>query len=523
MTANNSQARIAELIRAHERLLFLRAYPRNPAMLRRTEKLLASFQKRVERLRRSGADLSPLEEPEVSGIAGTGFSAIFSYEVVRRLLEIEPGRIKADWERYDVTDRLAGLWRRLFPLVEEDTMVEAHVPYLEWLGRAAGGLDNALAWLVSCLEELPVSSKDRAELYASLELPVRWELGDSMAARTAIARPSRQIFYHKGPLIRRGEVSIERELASGPITVERVDAESGPAFLNMALATSAARYRELRGFTFGDPNSVLHAGAGRGVEIFLCGVPSGQRLPLRAYHAAMIFKNGVPVGYFETLSLFERMEVGFNLYYTFREGETAWIFARVLHLFQQILGTASFSIEPYQIGLDNEEAIESGAFWFYRKLGFRPVLPAVSELLRREESRLLQKPGYRSSAGTLRRLAAGHLVFETPAAPQGEWDRFSARNVALATLARKPEEAAASVSHALGIRAGAHAEFANLALVLDLIPGLGDWPPAEKAALVDIIRAKMGPDETLYVRLMQGHSRLRDAIRKLGSAPATSD
>jgi len=28
----------------------------------------------------------------------------------------------------------------------------------------------------------------------------------------------------------------------------------------------------------------------------------------------MIFKNGVPVGYFEGLSLFERMESGFNLY-----------------------------------------------------------------------------------------------------------------------------------------------------------------------------------------------------------------
>ena len=28
-------------------------------------------------------------------------------------------------------------------------------------------------------------------------------------------------------------------------------------------------------------------------------------------------KNGVPAGYVETLSLFERAEVGFNLYYTF--------------------------------------------------------------------------------------------------------------------------------------------------------------------------------------------------------------
>ncbi len=46
----------------------------------------------------------------------------------------------------------------------------------------------------------------------------------------------------------------------------------------------------------------------------------------------MIYKNGVPIGYFEGLSLFERMESGFNLYYTFRDGETAWLYARTLNV-----------------------------------------------------------------------------------------------------------------------------------------------------------------------------------------------
>ena len=110
------------------------------------------------------------------------------------------------------------------------------------------------------------------------------------------------------------------------------------------------------------------------------GVPPQHRLPLRAYHAALIFKNGVPVAYFEGLSIFERMESGFNLYYTFRDGETAWIFARVLRLMNQLLGVTVFSIDPYQVGHKNEEGIESGAFWFYRKLGFRPGRPSLLKL-----------------------------------------------------------------------------------------------------------------------------------------------
>ena len=79
----------------------------------------------------------------------------------------------------------------------------------------------------------------------------RWELGASPAARTMSRYPPRRIFYHDGPLIRRREVSLEHELQSAPLAVQPLDFESGQAFLNMALATSAARYRELHGFTTG--------------------------------------------------------------------------------------------------------------------------------------------------------------------------------------------------------------------------------------------------------------------------------
>src|ERR1035441_10252816 len=90
------------------------------------------------------------------------------------------------------------------------------------------------------------------------------------------------------------------------------------------------------------------------------------RLPLRAYHGGMFFKNGVPAGYVELLSLFERAEVGFNLYYTFREGESAWLYARILRLFNQVLGVKVFSVDPYQIGLENPAARASWGFLFIR-------------------------------------------------------------------------------------------------------------------------------------------------------------
>jgi hypothetical protein len=226
-------------------------------------------------------------------------------------------------------------------------------------------------------------------------------------------------------------VSLERELVSPPIPVRRVDRAESRRILNLIMDTSAMRYRELYGFSHPGESDVRHADLGRGAEIYWFGVPPQWRLPLRAYHAGMFFKNGVPAGYVELLSLFERAEVGFNLYYTFREGESAWLYARLLHLFRQELGVNVFSVDPYQIGHENAEAIDSGAFWFYRKLGFRPVDPAIAALTAREEERMRKTPGYRSSRRTLERLSNGYILYEGPGAEPGAWDRFTIREVAL--------------------------------------------------------------------------------------------
>jgi hypothetical protein len=219
---------------------------------------------------------------------------------------------------------------------------------------------------------------------------------------------------------------------------------------------------------------VVRADLGRGVVAYICGVPPEHRLPLRAYHAGMFFKNGVPIGYIECLTLFEHVEVGFNLYYTFREGETAWLYARVLRLFRQLLLVSCFAVDPYQIGHHNEEAIESGAFWFYRKLGFRPAEPQVARALQIEERKLRADPAYRTPARTLRRLAGGWMIYEMPGSRQGDWDRFETRRAAMA-LQTSP------------------------------------FSPAVR-------RAKNAPQESTYVRALQSDPALRRRILRLGSA-----
>ena len=61
-----------------------------------------------------------------------------------------------------------------------------------------------------------------------------------------------------------------------------------------------------------------------------------------------------------------------------------------------------------------------------------------------------------------------------------------------------------------------HASFHDFALVASLIPKLSSWSGPEKKELREIIRAKAGRDEMLYLRLLQKHALLRSAMLKLG-------
>ena len=523
------------LARFHDALLFLRAHPPNQAILSRVEELLSSFVGRVDALRKAGHDLSLLDDEQVSGIAGTTVSADFHYDQVCWLVKKFPRTVSIDWDGYEKSEALAAALPRFIPLLEDDSLVEPDVPYRRWMEGASGGPGHELSWLVKQFQKLPLNIEEQAEIFGSMELPVRWELGASKATRTHGKLPVREVFYQSEPLIRRSQVSLAHEFAKPRLKLKKLSLREGERILDLCREATTVRYRELYGTTRGDPASVVQADVGRGVQIFLWGLPPERRLPLRAYQAGFTLKNGVPINYIEGISLFEWMEIGFNTFYAYREGETAWIYAQVLRMLRQILGVSCISVYPYQIGQDNEEAIQSGAFWFYRKMGFRPMRVDLAKLTAAEEKKIAKNPNYRTSARTLRRLAQGHVVYELPEASHGDWDRFRMRNIGLAVQRQMAKSfagdaslfrqtAARKLARLLNVRPGTWSPlkqkvFSNFAVALDIIPGVAHWTSAEKDLLVGIIHAKANASEPRYSALLQAHPRLRSAILKLGSSP----
>ena len=574
------------LLRFHETLLFLRAFPQSASLVPQIEKLLNSFHKRIEKLRELGADMEAFDDFDTSGIAGTTMQDTLNFEAARWLVRRIPGNVAIAWDAYSddyQAERAMGdTWPRFLPLLEEDADVEANIPWRRWLDTARGR-ERDFEWLIRQFEQLLVTDRARAELYDSLHLPLRWHLKNLKLSRTRHWTRPPKFYFHTEPLITRSQVSLARELGRPAPRITKLSRSEGESIMHTIREVMLVRYRELYGTTLGDPRSVVRAdlgsgNEGRGVVMYFWNLPPSRRLPLRAYVAGFTLKNGVPVNYIEAIGLCEWIEVGFNTFYTHRQGETAWIYAQSLRCLRALTGATTISVYPYQIGQDNDEALDSGAFWFYRKLGFRSGRIDLEQLARREEQKIAADPQYRTTKKTLKRLAEAHVFYDVdriaskagiapdhtsfsqqtgsqqtsegatssratkaeaqwPASPaegtSGPWDAFSTRNLALRVnrrMARDFNGDSAAIRRASvkevarslrinpsGWTAAERRSLENWALVLALIPDLAKWSTQEKSELVEIIRSQSGSNEMTYLRLTHHHSRLRAALLHSGS------
>lgn len=504
-----------ELARFHDAALFLRAYPHSRRVLDLADEALARVPGLVARL----DDLAPLDDGSVSGIAGVPIAMPFSWAAASWLAGRDPSALRVDWDAEDLPDRLAAFLPRFVPGLEEQARVDANVPFRAYVDAARGETPDA-AWLVRSLEALPYPGPVRAELWEALGLQLSWQ--PRVEDSRGLARfPSPGPFCSDDPLLSRRDVSVAAELAAPPPRPLRLSRRDGAAVLDAARAAMAVRYRELPAFSAGDPSAVLRYDVGRGTAILVTGLAREARLPLRAGFGTLFVRNGVLVGYGDLHAALGRADVSLNVFYAFRDGESAWLYARLLAVARAVTGAAQLSVDPYQVGHGNEEAIASGAFWFYRKLGFRSADAALEKVARREEARLARAGG-RTSPALLRRLAAAPLLYDVPGGRRPLPDAFHLRDVALAAARRLAASGLAPdafrvretrrLARLLGLGAAERDALGGLAPFLSLLEDLDTWPAADRNALASLVRAKSGRDELRYARLAGSLPRLGEAL-----------
>src|SRR5258706_8467958 len=351
----------SEVERLHEILCFLRAYPDDARTLARVSRMLRRFALRVD-LRKHADAL------ETTGIAGTAIRFPFFWPT-------------AVW--------LARNWPRLLTLDRLDRAADRAIGRL--FGQRSGfatldrirprTLADAVCF-IELVQRMPGGSFSHEAFYDAIEPVLELRAGRDTPNRTLASHRSGPVYWQKTPL-ERGRPDLRTEMHRPPRRVRKILPREGARIVDLGRTTMATRSRDLDAFAYGDRRRVHIVEDRQGLAFAVVGMIEERRKPAEAY-GALTLRNGVPIGYMDLVLAGKQVEISFNTFATYRDGEAAHIFARTLAMARRVFGSETFLIGPYALGDGNREAIDSGAWWFYYKLGLRPRAPAARLPARRE-------------------------------------------------------------------------------------------------------------------------------------------
>jgi hypothetical protein len=516
-TLSHSRLPTARLVlRLHEFLCFLDAYPDNRQVHQQVRRMLRQFGRR--------RDLKAHRQALAgTGIAGTDIPYRFYFPTAHWITRHWPGALVLDRDDTDaVRELLAALPSLLDPL------------RAEWL---AGGRRTTLApldqlvpeqmtdadFVIGLIADMPGDEFTREAFGDRLDLSYVLRSGPDTPERTNARFAVAEVHFQQSPL-RTGYADLRVEARRKPQRVRVMRRREALAAIRLARISMITRERDLAAFQFANSGDAFLVEDGHGLAFAMMGVLPARRATLTTAYTALTLKNGVPIGYIQADVLGRHGALSFNTFETFRGAEAAHVFARFIAIAHQLFGCTDFSVDPYQLGLGNEEGIESGAWWFYHRFGFRPRAPAARRLAARETSRRSTSSGYRSSPDTLRRLAHFHLFYSLDDMQQSRLPRTHQwLAAAIRQLRRFPQSGgdngfAAAASKRLGLTKNRRLD-RSVQMMLERWAGLvlaltarGRWSRSERRSLLRLIEAKAGPDEREFQRPVLRHHRLRQLL-----------
>jgi hypothetical protein len=513
--------------RLHEALCFLHAFPDDAAVRATVERMLAGFEERRD-LRSQRAELAD------SGIAGTDVRFPFFAPTARWLAERWPDRLTIEWSQVTEKKRLMDRVYYLSLDCETPGLDNAKLSTRAWIERQKRADETDAGYLVRRMAALKGDPTVRDLLYDELELPLVLRAGGDAPSRTRARHSGGRVHWQTRPR-RRPRPDLAKEVRRPPLSVRSVGRSEGRALCDLARAAMATRARDLDAFAGGDPDDVRLVDCGDGLEFAVIGSQLEWRMMLEGVYGWLTLQNRVPIGYVLTSALLGSSEIAFNVFDTYRGGDAAHVYGRVLATARALFGSDTFTIYPYQLGHGNQEGLASGAWWFYQKLGFRARDPEVLALMDAELARMRRDQKHRSSIATLKQLARKSVFLETGRRREHVIGTFPFDRVGLAVtdyLARRfgsgregaERVCAADAARLLGARAwkrfpaGERKAWLKWSPLVLALPGVERWTRSERTALARVVRAKGGRRESDYVRLFDGHAKLKRALLRLAGA-----
>jgi hypothetical protein len=519
------------LVGYHDTLLFLLAYPEDGHLAAKAERELKRVAAAARAIgeRRTRAGNSRLFG---TGIAWSETSHVFSYVIARWLASEHPeGAEIADTG--EDAERLKSALRLSLPPMEYEVSGEHRQSLAEFFEEVKGGSPATdLGWTIGQFELLSCGERVREHLFDALELFIKLSPKDGPLSRTFARGLPVPTFMHRDGLQR--EFDLKWLIAKPLPPRRRLSRSDRMHLIDVARGVLATLGRETDAITLSTEAGVESLDLERGMSIALYAMPPERRFPLDTHVGFMLFKNRIPVAYGGGWPFLGTCKIGVNVFDPFRGGESAYLFGQVLRVYMQRFHTDRFLVEPYQTGEGNPEGVRSGAFWFYYRLGFRPLSEVHAALARVEFRRIAAHRGYRSPLAIMRRLSHADLELRVRADSRatGVWPEPAHLSAAVsAWIARDfagdravaQHTACDRVAVALAIHdldrwtSAERAAFESMSLLLAIIPDLAVWSAKDRRDCVAVIRAKGAQGESKYARSSASHQMLRKALQALAS------
>jgi len=470
------------------------------------------------------------EKPDDSGIAGTSVYYSFSYEVARWLARRAPGEVSIDWDAIDDTTRLDELLTQVLRPSEDEYFDSGYVSSREWIDIARGTSSGTdFDWLIKQIGD----ERRRSfwcQLYDAVDLPLVWDLSGSKYSKSASSFTTDRICTREHGMRPRPR-AVNREIQRPFESIDLLSPRDGSRMIDVAMASLAVRHRETNHFNYANAEEVYLVDVGEGIAIAVFGLQPDHRFPLECTMGFLILSNGVPIGYGGSSILFRQVNTGINIFDEYRGSEASFLWVQVMRVYHALAGCTRFIANSYQFGGENTEALKSGAFWFYYRLGYRPVLSDVRKLAQREDSRIKRSRNYRSDVKTLRKLASCDMHLTLPGSKQSDlfdedWlvtsSMLATKSLAAAAWgshAQSSNRVAAQLARDIGLRSlhqwspQERRAFIRIAPIVAAVSP-ATWSNDDKRSLRELLRAKGGNKEARYAMLLSKNDTLLKSLIK---------
>ena len=199
--------------------------------------------------------------------------------------------------------------------------------------------------------------------------------------------------------------------------------------IELARGAMVTRQRDLDAFVWADPRDVRLVDCGEGLQFACMGSEPSRRFLLESMYGFLTLKNGVPIGYALASGLMQDAEVAYNVFETFRGGEAAHVYGRLLATVRWLFDAVELTVDPYQLGRWQRGRARIGRVVVL----LQARVPAAraqraKSLVARELARVARNPEHRTPRRTLARLVRDRLYLRGSEAARGDRRGAAARS-----------------------------------------------------------------------------------------------